>query len=84
MTTPVALSEPWMQHANCRGIDPDLFFPVRGDTAGVKACRQICACCVVRARCLDYSFEHFIRDGVWGGLTARERRVELARRRAAA
>lgn len=46
--------EPWMASANCRGADPELFFPNMGDS-GTRA-KVICAGCIVRTQCLEYAF----------------------------
>lgn len=69
----------WMADAACRGLDPALFHPGRGeDTTAAKA---ICARCPVRAECLDYAMgDPREKHGVWGGRSERERR-NLARRR---
>ena len=62
----------WMRHANCRGCDPELFFPVRGDRIN-EAC-EVCAGCVVRIPCLDYAMVNNMQHGIWGGYSTRERR----------
>ena len=60
----------WREQGACRGLDPALFFPERGDsTAAAKA---TCASCPVRAQCLDYGL--YERFGIWGGKGERERR----------
>jgi len=60
----------WHRHANCVGVDPDLFFPVRGEST--REAKAVCAGCAVRAECLEHAVgEHF---GVWGGTSERERR----------
>lgn len=62
----------WMADANCRGVDPDVFFPERGmDTSQVKA---ICRACDVQAECLAYALNGHERFGIWGGTSERERR----------
>jgi WhiB family transcriptional regulator, redox-sensing transcriptional regulator len=69
----------WHGLGLCVGEDPDAFFPSHGDP-GAQA-RQICAACVVREECLDYSAgaDEF---GIWGGLDQQERRnVRRQRRR---
>jgi hypothetical protein len=63
----------WRDSATCRGTDPDLFFPERGESA--DPARQICALCPVRQPCLVYALDNRITHGVWGGLAERERRV---------
>lgn len=63
----------WMERANCRGLDPALFFPERGEMVSEKA-RQVCAECEVSYECLIYALEIKERDGVWGGQSGRQRR----------
>jgi WhiB family transcriptional regulator, redox-sensing transcriptional regulator len=62
------------QQANCRGLDPDLFHPRRGDSPSVRAAITVCNGCEVRGECLQYALDNNIRDGVWGGTSGRERR----------
>jgi DNA-binding NarL/FixJ family response regulator len=50
-----------------------LFFPDRGESA--EPARQVCAACLARQPCLDYAVSNAITDGIWGGLTERERRT---------
>jgi WhiB family transcriptional regulator, redox-sensing transcriptional regulator len=71
----------WQDRAACRGADPDLFFPERGESA--DPARQICARCPVRQPCLAYALDIGITQGVWGGLAERERRVLRAPRQRA-
>lgn len=72
----------WVVRAACRGLDPDIFHPVRAGNAYVTQAKQICEGCSVRAECLEYALEAPEPLGVWGGLSAQERRrirVERAR-----
>lgn len=62
----------WRDEAACVDVDPDVFFPKVGQPLGLA--REVCASCPVVAECLAYAVENHIVDGVWGGLTARERR----------
>jgi WhiB family redox-sensing transcriptional regulator len=62
----------WRQRAACRGVDPDIFYPVSDDAS--EEAKAICASCSVRQACLEYSLSAREREGVWGGLTERERR----------
>ena len=70
----------WIEQANCRGGDPDVFF-VRG-TTHARAALRLCQDCPVQEPCLEYALEQEIDFGVWGGLTERQRR-SLQRRRLA-
>jgi WhiB family redox-sensing transcriptional regulator len=62
----------WRQRANCVGLDPNLFFPVRGSST--REAKEVCRGCVVRGECLDYSLSSHEKFGIWGGLSERERR----------
>ncbi|HEV2928426.1 MAG TPA: WhiB family transcriptional regulator [Propionibacteriaceae bacterium] len=72
----------WQDYANCRGVDPDLFFPERG--ASTREAKEVCAGCVVRDECLEYALVFGEKFGVFGGKSERERRRIRKARRAAA
>lgn len=80
--------EPWRAQAACRGVDPDVFFPEKGQSVGgprefYTRARVFCARCPVREACLDYALERssWPEDaGMWGGTTPRERRQIRAAR----
>jgi WhiB family redox-sensing transcriptional regulator len=63
----------WHRQANCRGADPDLFFPERGTHRPVEALAY-CEDCSVRAQCLASGLEVASSVGVWGGTTGRDRK----------
>ncbi len=66
------MSEEWELRANCLGVDPDLFFPERGQsTAEAKA---VCANCEVQEECLDAAINRCEKVGIWGGKSENERR----------
>jgi WhiB family redox-sensing transcriptional regulator len=72
----------WRQRAACQGIDPSIFYPASDDDA--EEARSICATCPVRQPCLEHSLAAREREGVWGGLTERERRRIVRQRRKSA
>lgn len=72
----------WRDFARCRGIDPEVFYQSSDDDA-VEA-KAICALCPVREACLEHALTRREKHGVWGGLTERERRRVLRRRRRSA
>ncbi len=49
----------------------------------VREAKKICAGCPVKEQCLEYGLTH-VEYGVWGGLTANERRTLNRKRRAEA
>lgn len=83
-----APSEAWRRQAACRGLDASLFHPVDDegseDASAAELARVVCGRCSVREACLEYALTAPERHGIWGGLTARERRRILRRRRESA
>lgn len=72
----------WQDFANCRGADPDLFFPERG--ASTRTAKQICRECTVRDECLEFAIVSSEKFGIWGALSERERRKIRKERQIAA
>lgn len=71
----------WMNDGACRGQLP-VFFAEDNSNCGVyDEARRICATCPVIDQCLAYAFRHHIIDGVWGGLSPKQRRDVAKRRR---
>ncbi len=68
----------WQDRAACRSFPLDLFFTAgssdiaRYDQERAKA---VCETCPVRVECLDWALATEEQFGVWGGLTADERRA---------
>ena len=75
-------NQTWRQHAACRGVEPDIFYPASDEEAEVA--KAVCAVCPVRQPCLEYALTSRERDGVWGGATEKERRRILRQRRKSA
>ena len=72
----------WRQYARCLGADPDLFYPSPEDPA--EAAKEICYVCPVREPCLEHAITAREKQGVWGGLTEKERRRLIRQRRKSA
>jgi len=74
----------WRDRAACRDEDPELFFAV--GTSGpallqITEAKAVCRRCPVSAECLSYALRMGCDDGVFGGMSADERRA-LKRRNA--
>lgn len=73
----------WRDDAECRRHAPDLWFPV-GDNQLARSqaaeAKSICGRCPVRIRCLSWALETRQDQGVWGGMTEKER-LALHKRR---
>lgn len=73
----------WADEAACAGHPADWWFPAdhgrrrirHGDDRQAK---NICNTCAVITQCLQHALDHDESDGVWGGLSAEERRELLA------
>ncbi|WP_419185683.1 WhiB family transcriptional regulator [Mangrovactinospora gilvigrisea] len=77
---------PWHGSAACRRDEAALFFaPSKEPTAArlsrEEAAKRVCARCPVLMECREHALAQPEPYGVWGGLTAAERRVVLSRRR---
>lgn len=74
MDLPLA-SESWEAWAECRGMNPDLFFGDELSGPDVYGpAKRVCSGCRVRDDCLEFAVEHGLSFGVWGGLSPKERR----------
>ena len=72
----------WRTRAACRGLDPELFHPARGEST--TEARAVCCSCPVRVECARWAtFEGVEHHGIWGGLSERQRRQLRHRHRSA-
>ena len=70
----------WRDRAACRGMDVNVFFPIRSEGGDGKEAKAVCATCPVRTACfLESNHAFSMRSGIWGGLTANERKNKRAR-----
>ncbi|MGC5012576.1 WhiB family transcriptional regulator [Streptosporangium sp. DT93] len=71
------MSTQWTQAA-CRAadIDSESFFPLSyaAGNPQVQAAKAVCRSCPIRSACLAYALRRGEPEGIWGGLTPRERR----------
>lgn len=66
----------WRDAALCRNEDPEIFHPVGTSAAAVRDTEQaktICRRCPSVTDCLMHAFNTPVTDGIWGGLTEKER-----------
>lgn len=67
-----SLTTEWMDSANCRSIDPDLFHPGETNKWNVRSVRtalKVCGNCPVSMECLNWAFETEDMFGILGGTT---------------
>jgi WhiB family transcriptional regulator, redox-sensing transcriptional regulator len=68
----------WRHFAECRGEDPELFFPVGTSgpaIAQANEAKAVCQRCPVAVECLEFALRTGQDSGVWGGMTKEERRA---------
>jgi WhiB family redox-sensing transcriptional regulator len=73
----------WRLRASCRDEDPELFFPVGTTGPAIRQidrAKAVCHACAVAGSCLNWAIDSGQDSGVWGGLTAEERRSVGQRR----
>ena len=76
-------AEGWQRFAACSGEMSTAFYPpVHTEDRRAKRLREsrakaVCASCPVKSDCLDHAITHDERYGIWGGQTAKERRLVL-------
>jgi WhiB family redox-sensing transcriptional regulator len=63
----------WMRDAACREHPEVNFHPERGERT--EPAKAICRKCLVREVCLEHALEHREHQGIWGGLSPKERRA---------
>jgi len=70
----------WMRDALCHEHPEISWFPVNGPLVDYDGPKSMCGQCLVRLDCLAYALENRIDHGIWGGMTAPDRRCLLAER----
>lgn len=70
--TLTAIEPTWIGHGACRGLDPVLFHPERGEST--REAKAVCAECSVRVECLSWALTTYQVHGIYGGTSERERR----------
>lgn len=76
----------WRDSAACLDVSPELFFPIGNAYPAllqIEEAKLVCRECVVAETCLTWAVETRQDSGVWGGMSADERRT-LKRRKARA
>jgi WhiB family redox-sensing transcriptional regulator len=77
---------PSWEGAACAGEDPELWFPSEAATAASTAAtaKEICSGCPIVEECAEYAIPIAELVGVWGNLTAAQRRQKRFERSAPA
>lgn len=84
--SPLLSAWEWQQHGNCVGENSETFFLPEGSRMAAKQRREteaklFCLACPVREQCLAHALSVPEDYGVWGGMTADERRTLIIKRK---
>jgi WhiB family transcriptional regulator, redox-sensing transcriptional regulator len=74
-------ADDWRDFAYCFGANPQIFYSDEEDEAGIALAKRFCASCPVVAPCGEYALQNQEPEGVWGGMSAKDRRRVLRMRR---
>lgn len=72
----------WRATAVCRGAENDAWFPHPTNALAVQAAKQGCFACPVMFHCAQTALVQRIDDGVWGGLSEKQRNSITSQNRA--
>ncbi|GAA4179102.1 WhiB family transcriptional regulator [Streptosporangium oxazolinicum] len=64
----------WAARGACATSDPELFFPLTPSAEHEARAKAVCERCPVLEECRAYALRAAEPEGIWGGLTVRERR----------
>lgn len=73
-----AIEADWHLQGLCAQTDPEAFFQEKGGSS--REARRICKGCPVRDECLEFALKNDERFGVWGGMSAQDRKRLKERR----
>lgn len=64
----------WRDRAACATYDPELFFPFHSEDMSPLVKRLCLEECPVRLQCLSYALYTRQNEGIWGGVTPKDRK----------
>ena len=63
----------WQESSLCRGVDTNIFFPHDEKDPCIALAKEACGRCPAVDQCLNFALVHNLNDGIYGGLTEKER-----------
>jgi WhiB family transcriptional regulator, redox-sensing transcriptional regulator len=81
MTTPDPAFHDWRQDAACRDRHPEMWWADDPNHKISRHALEICGTCAVQTKCLQVALTTPETEGIWGGLTAAQRRSLQRHRR---
>lgn len=65
----------WRVFAECEKAGNVAFFANASNKQALKIALSFCDVCAVKRECLRFAIDNEILEGVWGGLTAKQRKT---------
>lgn len=72
----IGSSPTWFANANCKDKCEVMYPDKYSDEKKVARAKLICGQCLVIDECKEYALDKGEMDGIWGGMTPRERKRE--------
>jgi WhiB family redox-sensing transcriptional regulator len=61
------------QGALCAEVDPELFFPRKGQYLEAQSAKRLCNRCELKTKCLEFALKDPELKGIWGGTNEHDR-----------
>jgi len=78
-TTMPEPTDDWRLDAKCTQVDPDIFFPAKGDNTSHDKAVKVCSGCPVQRQCALLALDNRERHGIWAGRNTQDLRREARR-----
>jgi WhiB family redox-sensing transcriptional regulator len=59
--------------ALCAEVDPELFFPRKGQYLEAQSAKRLCNRCELKPKCLEFALKDPELKGIWGSTTEQQR-----------
>jgi WhiB family transcriptional regulator, redox-sensing transcriptional regulator len=77
------MTDSFFAAAECKGMDPEIFNPAKGDVRTEHQARTVCRACPVKTDCLEWALTTNQTHGIWGDTSEKQRRKLRRDRRTA-
>jgi WhiB family redox-sensing transcriptional regulator len=67
------IKKDFWEGALCAEVDPELFFPRKGQYLEAQNAKRLCNKCELKAKCLEFALKDPELKGIWGGTSEPDR-----------
>jgi len=67
------IAKDFWQGALCAEVDPELFFPRKGQYLEAQSAKRLCNKCELKQKCLEFALKDPEIKGIWGGTNEPDR-----------